>query len=391
MTAIEVVGANRKSMGDLLMLEAVRQALRRQGPEIVFAVRQRRVWRAIAPGRDARFLPLLKRSRRRQGLTEALNRHLLSPLSAVAGLLPGWVSAGRISGLVDVCGYKYGGIRGRAAIEFDLRNYSAERRRGRKIILMPKTFGPFEDRETKARMRELAACCDLCFTRDQISHAHLVDAGVPPERCPIFPDFTGVVRGVVSDAYRGLAGKSLIIPNYRMVDAGIGLTETGYLAHLQEVSHFLRQQEGGAAILVHDFGKDPELARCLAHSTNLPLIEDRRALVVRGLIGQARVVYSDRLHGLINALNQGVPGTTVGWGHKYNELLKAYGLPSPSRKGAGSLSGAVIEVLATLLSERARYSLHLRTAGESIARENHLMWERIRDCLFGPRPDSCPR
>jgi Polysaccharide pyruvyl transferase len=49
-------------------------------------------------------------------------------------------------------------------------------------------------------------------------------------------------------------------------------------------------------------------------------------LEMRRCIGGARAVIASRFHGLKNALAQNVPVLSLGWSHKYTELMKVYGL-----------------------------------------------------------------
>jgi polysaccharide pyruvyl transferase WcaK-like protein len=47
---------------------------------------------------------------------------------------------------------------------------------------------------------------------------------------------------------------------------------------------------------------------------------------MRRFIGGSRAVIASRFHGLQNALAQNVPALSIGWSHKYTELMKVYGL-----------------------------------------------------------------
>jgi len=379
---IEIVGCNGKNIGDILMLEAAIQELRLRHPKAAFAVRRRSILQRVKAEDRLNFLPLVRPGARRRQLKERTNGLLLGPFSALAGLYPGLAAAHRVTGIVDVCGYKYGGIWGRSAIDSDLREYAREKRKGRRIVLLPKTFGPFADPATEAAMRELVELCDLCYCRDQLSHDHLTAAGVPAERCPVFPDFTTTVKGVADARYQAYAGRPLIIPNFRMVDSGRGLDEAGYAALLESLTTLLRRRGMEPLLVVHDAGRDLAFSQELARKNDLSLVLEKRAAAVKGLIGQAGLVYSDRLHGLINALSQTVPALTSGWNFKYAEALKNYGMErmliTPDERQESSLQTR----LDRLLAEEKSLREQLSAAAGRLKQTNGLMWDQVNRCLF---------
>jgi polysaccharide pyruvyl transferase WcaK-like protein len=381
MRGIEIVGCNPKNLGDILMLEAAVAKVRQIFPTIEVAVRRRSLLGKVTPGVSLKYLPLIRPTGRKKWVKNYFNRAILSPASNVFSPLTGYARASDVESVFDVCGYKYGGIWGRTSIDLDLSTYRSVKERGGRVVLLPKTYGPFANTSTKRQMAELAKLVDLCIARDEVSQNHLIDAGVPKDQCPTFPDFTASISGVHLPCYEGLRDVALVIPNVRMVDAKIGLTEEKYHAILLGLLEVAKKVGLKSAVLVHDLGKDADYAAHLARAARVPLVRDDRATVIKGIIGNAALVYSDRLHGLINALSQGVPVLTSGWTYKYAEVLKAYGMdacqvPAPLRTPVG-----VSDHWQSVWENRVNIKTDLRKAVMNVGLQNEAMWDRVANVL----------
>ena len=324
MRIIEIAGCNSKNLGDLLMLDAVVRELSAMDPDLGVAARPKCLLTGRAPGSRLAVLPLLRLQGRRLPLKRWLNEGVLGPLSRVTCRFPGYASAAEVDGLIDICGYKYGGVWGSAALAADVRTFAEVKRRGHRVVLLPKTLGPFDDPVSARLMRELVEVSDWCGARDRVSQLALLELGINPERCPVFPDFTASVPGRRDDRLARYEGRPLIIPNYRMVDSVPGHDAARYLERLSVVSDVFSALGGPPAILLHELGKDRLAGEALARACGLDLLAVGDAAAVKGLIGRARAVYSDRLHGVINGLSQGVVSLTTGWNFKYRELLADY-------------------------------------------------------------------
>jgi len=49
---------------------------------------------------------------------------------------------------------------------------------------------------------------------------------------------------------------------------------------------------------------------------------------IKALMGETDLVVASRFHGMVTALDLGLPVLAIGWGHKYRELLAHFGLES---------------------------------------------------------------
>ena len=57
---------------------------------------------------------------------------------------------------------------------------------------------------------------------------------------------------------------------------------------------------------------------------NIESVIRLNALEIKGLIANSYLCISSRFHGVVSALNSGVPCLSTSWSHKYQELYKDY-------------------------------------------------------------------
>lgn len=381
MSGIEITGCNPKNLGDILMLEAAVIGIRDRVPSASFAVRRHSLLSKLASGAVVSYLPLLRPSGSRRELKLALNDRIFAPLANIGANYMGYARPRDFRAVVDVCGYKYGGVWGASAILADLREYGRLKGGGNKIVLLPKTYGPFEGETAQRHMRELVDLVDLCLVRDTVSYEHLLKAGVPSDRCAVFPDFTTTIEGILLPQHACYEGAAIVVPNFRMIDANTGLTEDAYLRMLSTLIEQAKSIHLKPIVLVHDSGKDDALAGKLAAGNKVPIVRESRAAVAKGLLRAASLVYSDRLHGLIGALSQGVPALTTGWTYKYVEILRSYGMTHcivpPDRRDPRHFA----ECWHAVWENRESICAELRVSSEKIKCLNAQMWDRVADVL----------
>lgn len=202
------------------------------------------------------------------------------------------------------------------------------KRKGKKIILLPQAFGPFETPRVKDAFLQVLDNVDLVFARDHISYKHLIDLGGGSSHIKTAPDFTNLVKGRIPEYFENKLKQPCIIPNYRMLDKTSESIRSNYIPFLEFcINHFI-----GIGlepfILVHQT-TDYELALQLQDKfgQSIKIILESDPLYIKGILSSCYLVVGSRFHGLISALSQGVPCLATGWSHKYHMLMEDYGCP----------------------------------------------------------------
>lgn len=159
---------------------------------------------------------------------------------------------------------------------------------------------------------ELLNTVDLWFARDSESRNALADAGTEEGAIHMFPDYTTSLQALQSAEYEKFSKRPIIIPNVRMLERKTGGDSLDYFQLIRSLFALLREKFGNPLILAHEMGRDCELVQRLALELKADCVIENRARIVKGIIGKAPVIYSDRLHGIINACSQSVPAFASG-------------------------------------------------------------------------------
>jgi polysaccharide pyruvyl transferase WcaK-like protein len=374
MRYIEVQGIGFPNKGAELMLAAVLQWQRQRYPDA----------RVVMPS----YLPFADRMRYGTWQKFWRNDPDAFQLGVWAELVPkkwlrtcGIVRDSNIDALLDVSGFAYGDSWGASNIRQHLSRYLPKwSRQGRPVVLLPQAFGPFEKEDTRREMRVVLEHADLVCARDPVSRDHLARVGGPMDRVEVFPDFTCLVSGVVPAEHQGLAGRACLIPNAKMVERG-GVRREDYVRFFATLCRRFAA-EGGAYLLLHE--GDPDRAICEAVRAEVggavELVAPADPLVIKGLIGSARVVVTSRFHGLVSALSQGVPAVATSWSHKYRALAADYTTrPIVLDKCDEAAAGKMLELLgpAEIGPLREEIQASMRKQKE-LARK---MWDRVETIL----------
>jgi colanic acid/amylovoran biosynthesis protein len=347
---IDIVGAQFENKGAELML---RTAMAKVGERLP----------------DARFALSLNRGspeqRRRLGLLDTVWRPSRSPtvsaahnaLATLFGALPrterelmpdmgtrGGASAARawlssafaarsahsvlpreVDCVLDVSGYLYGDAWGWADSEMVGLYYRKVKKHGGRVFLLPQTLGPFEDPRTRAAFLQAYAQADLVFARDAESLGH-AEAVVPDaSKLRQAPDIT-TVRYETGAGAGWAEGKACLIPNARMITHVEPDRAAAYVPFLRRTIALLRRLGMPAFMLIHDRGDEEVARKALRGIDDVELVLEDDSLRIKEIIGRSFITISSRLHGLINALSQGVPSLATAWAHKYPTLLAEYGM-----------------------------------------------------------------
>ncbi|QDV59318.1 polysaccharide pyruvyl transferase family protein [Rosistilla oblonga] len=236
----------------------------------------------------------------------------------------GIVVDAEISAVLDASGFQFGDQWGAAICRSAANRLKASKRKGKKIILLPQAFGPFQDAGTREAMKHILDVCDLVFARDPSSLGHLTKLETNESVIRMAPDFTNLV-GREPSATQEKWGVC-ILPNQRMLDKSPRKTSAKYIEFLVDAARLLNEQSQNPFFLIHETTTD----RSIVDEVNdrldvpLPLIEESDIFRIKEILGSCQAVVGARYHGLVSALSQGVPCIATGWSHKYVHLMRDY-------------------------------------------------------------------
>jgi colanic acid/amylovoran biosynthesis protein len=228
------------------------------------------------------------------------------------------------------------------------RSYELASATGNRVILMPQSWGPFENPVVRENVSALVRLADVVFARERQSLEYLADLpGVDVGRVVLAPDIAFQFRSDPPEAGQMLlAGHGLppgrrplvgITPNMRIVERTHGKAgDNVYFRSLVEISRFfLDETDCGLVLIPHEHtpgrANDPELCASLAASLDAPdrvisLTGQESAASIKSLIGQLEFLVASRYHSLVAAISMRTPVAVIGWSHKYDELMQRAGL-----------------------------------------------------------------
>ena len=262
-------------------------------------------------------------SRPKRTVTSTLHEMSLRPKR----LDLGYATAGDAGAVLDASGFVYGDAWGAARAVQMAQVFGAYKRRGKPVVLLPQSFGPFTDSELADAFRHLVDHVDLVYARDRQSFEHLTALIGNDSRIREAPDYTCPVAGVMPDGDLGQRDYACIIPNHRMLDSTSGETAGRYLSFLRDCVQGLQKFDLHPVIVLHDVKHDEALALALQETVgrSLEIIAEQDARIVKGVIGKSRLLISSRFHGLMNGLSQEIPCIATEWTHKFRELMRSFG------------------------------------------------------------------
>lgn len=312
----EVVGIWYKNKGAVLMLEAIREQVRARFPDARFAVTEMK-----PEGRDD--LDVI-------GTLEPMRK-----LQRLQLMLPGWVL--RMDDLIkrrdvtvslDASGFAYGDFWGPRNIRNLSRRSRESREYGHVTIMLPQAVGPFEDAEIAKDFAAAVNNFDVAFLRDEQSMRLAGDAGVDMSRITQSPDFTNLLFTALDPQHASLSGVAWLIPNEKVLASGDKGRAEAYLHFMSEAAKTAIAAGVDLRILLHEGRSDRGIANSInARLVNpLPIVEIDSTLQTKAVIAEAAFIISSRFHSLVSALSNEVPVIACGWSHKYEELLRDYGM-----------------------------------------------------------------
>jgi len=255
---------------------------------------------------------------------------------------------------IDVGGYQFGDPWGEKLAERKAIMVKRCNRLGNQVFFMPQAWGPFSSPGIINTVRSIIETATLSYVRDKTSMSEVKKImGKDTSKVRFAHDIAWNFQGAELDLGRKLindigltANKNKLIicvtPNLRVYERfeGIG-HKNKYMQFLKKiVEHLCLKFSAEVILLGHELRQNNSIInddRILCNyllsmlESSLPvghLNKVLRATEIKAVIGNCNLLVTSRYHALIAALSQGIPAATIGWSHKYDELLTEVGLSS---------------------------------------------------------------
>lgn len=374
---IQIDGAGFNNKGSELMLLAVLERLNSEAelnPQFIFHSRS---------SVDVQFASALKMKQLYTVYRYKIPFYKLLPEFLYQDY--GIVSYKRTDHILDVGGYQIGDPWRRSKRYFSILKtlYRNVKNKEGKIIYLPQAFGPFEEQYSQDHLKLVFEYADLMYCRDQQSLSYLENSIGKSSKVKLAPDFT---LNLVAPQNQGVQSKNRsklgIIPNAKMYQYKPKRAKEDYINFLKELITQLQSQQFEVVIINHEGSSDEEIIKILQvhFPDNVPALLQSNALDLKSVIGSLDFLYSDRYHGVINGLTQGIPTISSGWSHKYSELFDTYNFPE------GMISMNLNEAMNKVFhwKEINRYAFiqeKLKNAKDRVKTEVEAMWIDIINLL----------
>ncbi|MEQ9551479.1 MAG: polysaccharide pyruvyl transferase family protein [Coleofasciculus sp. G3-WIS-01] len=232
----------------------------------------------------------------------------------------------QIYAVLDASGFTYGDQQGARMIEIMANRTKRWKKEGKKLILLPQAFGPFQKKAVKEAFLEILKNADFVFARDPVSYHYLMELECSQSKIKIAPDFTNLVKGEIPPYFQSNSRQGCIVPNYRMIQRTSSAEKENYLSFLTFCTKYLIKKGIEPFALIHETNRDYELALQLQSEVGvaIKIIQEPNPLYIKGILGNCFIVIGSRFHSLVSTLSQGVPCMGTGWSHKYQMLFEDY-------------------------------------------------------------------
>ncbi|WP_298524096.1 polysaccharide pyruvyl transferase family protein [uncultured Christiangramia sp.] len=315
---IELRGVEFVNKGAELMFHAIKQQLDAKFPNAILVMEKT----ARAPrNKHIEFDVYTKLNFQRFKINWGKYGHLIPKSTRIKNNL---ILEEEVDIIIDASGFAFGDQWGADYGNRRLANkISVWKENGKKIILLPQAFGPFNKEGMSDMMETILKNAELIFAREEKSLQFLKELEFS-ESVYKFPDFTNLIKGNVPSEFDSQKNQIPIIPNYKMIEKGV--SKTTYLKFLVHCIEYMQSLKLNPFFLIHEGKRDQQIADEVNKMINdkIDIIDPKDPIKVKGIIGVSQFVISSRYHGLISALSQGIPCITTTWSHKYKLVAQEY-------------------------------------------------------------------
>ena len=252
---------------------------------------------------------------------------------------------------------------------------------GKSVVLLPQALGPFQKGDIADSFHRIGQAASVIYARDRQSLELGRQAASPKADIRLCPDITFAENAVFRDA--APERPIYLVPNIRIVDHS-ELDEATYLNAFEKTIE-LASGRNPVRILIHDdAGYDLDIACKLnARLANpIEVISESDPWALKKMISEASLIVGSRYHALVAALSCGVPCVTVGWSHKYGELLADFGCSDHLFNLLDDFDAFASKVdgLMNLPSNQSQRT-NLRLVAENMCRQVEAMWDDVAELL----------
>ncbi|WP_018931031.1 polysaccharide pyruvyl transferase family protein [Gracilibacillus lacisalsi] len=240
----------------------------------------------------------------------------------------GLINPEEVEVVLDASGFKYSSQWGDLPTQVSAFLYEKWANNGKKIILLPQAFGPFNSVEIKKSFISILESITLIYARDEISYKHIMS--ICPDKYAYkvkkAPDFTCLLKWKCTLESEKHRDSVCIIPNFRMIDKTNEMVADWYISLLENCVNHLIQENVPFFCLIHETKKDHILTAELERRLNsdIKMVVEENPLRIKSILANSKAVIGSRYHGLVSALTQNIPTVGIGWSHKYKELFKDF-------------------------------------------------------------------
>lgn len=286
--------------------------------------------------------------------------------------------------VLDASGYAYGDPWGARKAEHRLGEViTGWKRQGKKVVMLPQAFGPFQDPALRATMKHIIDHADHVYARDSISFGALQEITGERKNLTMSVDFSCLVQARAFEGVDQLSETIGLIPNHKMYEMGKGLSKDRYFDFFVAIAREIQARGRKVSLILHEGQKDLALCKEIMERLSEPalLVERSDPREIKAAIGRCAGVVTSRFHGFASSLFQGVPAFSTSWSHKYEEFAASFGYPEFVIKDADGADVAR-RLLAVLEGDDAAETRRKITAAATEQKEAcRRMWTEVGQLL----------
>ena len=380
---IELHGGNFRNKGALKMLITTKKMLEAKYPQARFVADA-----SVGTDEELESLGIEKLYIRRNWMGSRYFRPKFAIQRLVAdfdrkfpNLFKDKLTLNKVDAIVDIAGFAYTDQWGFKPTQ-DFSSLSQwYKNNGKKVILLPQAFGSFTSSQIKQAIEKVIDNADMINARDASSYDNLNNIKsshnvYQNSDITLFENYKTDNRATLKHS------KVAIIPNMRMLDRGGDFWKSNYINSLDNIIKVCEELEVEPIMVIHDHsGEDKKIHTLINSKIKCQSITDPWEL--KEYLSNCRFVVGSRFHGLVAALSTGVPVLSLGWSHKYKELLNDFNVSKYLIDEKNNSKNEMHDLISEL-SEIEKNNEIRRVIMEEFMKKknkNKQMWEKVFSIL----------